>query len=60
VINLLRILLLYEVALHFPENLYFFHKFFFTGIIYLLVFILWYFWVNEVKKWKPGYTRSNG
>jgi exosortase family protein XrtF len=50
-INLLRVLGLFEVALHFPEQLYFFHKFFFTGIIYMFVFILWFFWVKAVKKW---------
>jgi exosortase family protein XrtF len=50
-INLLRVLALYEVALYFPEKLYFFHKFFFTGIIYAFVFMLWFLWVNAIKKW---------
>ena len=48
-VNLLRIGLLYGVAFYFPEQLYFFHKYFFTGIIYIMVFILWYLWVRRVK-----------
>ena len=48
-INLLRIGLLYGVASHFPEQLYFFHKYFFTGIIYIMVFILWYLWVRHIN-----------
>jgi exosortase family protein XrtF len=49
IVNLLRVIGLYEVALHFPDKLYFFHKYFFTGVIYLMVFIIWYFWVNKIK-----------
>jgi exosortase family protein XrtF len=51
-INLLRIIALYVVALKFPDALYFFHKFFFTGIIYLIVFALWYLWTVKVKQWR--------
>lgn len=49
IVNLLRVMGLYEVALFFPDKLYFFHKYFFTGVIYLIVFVLWYFWVNKIK-----------
>jgi len=52
--NLARVLLLYEVALHFPSSLYFFHKYFFTGVLYLIVFILWYFWVQQTKVSERG------
>jgi exosortase family protein XrtF len=52
IINLLRIIALYCVALKFPDALYFFHKFFFTGIIYLIVFGLWYLWTVRVKQWR--------
>lgn len=48
--NLARVSLLYEVAIYFPDQLYFFHKYLFTAIIYCLVFILWYKWVDAVKK----------
>lgn len=52
VINILRVSALYSVALHFPDQLYFFHKFFFTGMIYAVVFLLWFLWVRQVKAWK--------
>ena len=48
-LNLLRVALLYGVAIHFPNQLYFFHKYLFTGIIYVIVFILWFYWVRDVK-----------
>jgi exosortase family protein XrtF len=51
-VNLLRVIALYLVALHFPQALYFFHKFLFTGAIYALVFALWYYWTIKVKEWK--------
>lgn len=51
-VNLLRIVGLYLVALKFPEALYFLHKFLFTGIIYLIVFALWYLWALRVKRWR--------
>jgi exosortase family protein XrtF len=52
--NLLRVSLLYEVALHRPSQLYFFHKYLFTGILYLVVFVLWYFWVKQIKEIESG------
>jgi exosortase family protein XrtF len=54
-INLLRIIALYIVALEFPQALYFFHKFLFTGVIYLIVFGLWYWWTLKVKEWQVRY-----
>lgn len=45
-LNLVRVGLLAEVALFYPEQLYFFHKYLFTGFIYSVVFILWYYWVK--------------
>lgn len=51
-INLLRVMLLFQVSLHFPQQLYFFHKYFFTGMLYLFVFALWYAWVKRVKREK--------
>jgi exosortase family protein XrtF len=48
--NVLRVSLLFEVALNFPDQLYFFHKFLFTGFIYGVVFLLWYKWVRLVQK----------
>jgi exosortase family protein XrtF len=48
-VNLARICLLYGVAFYFPDQLYFFHKYLFTGMIYAFVFVLWYFWVKRVN-----------
>lgn len=45
-LNLVRVALLVEVALFYPEQLYFFHKYLFTGFIYSVVFVLWYYWVK--------------
>lgn len=50
VMNIARIVLLYGVAFYFPSRLYFFHKYFFTGIIYAVVFLLWYLWVRNVRR----------
>jgi len=52
--NLLRVMLLFEVALNFPDYLYFFHKFLFTGFIYLVVFVMWYYWIRHVRKHTDG------
>lgn len=49
-LNLFRVTLLYAVRFYFPDQLYFFHKYLFTGIIYVIVFVLWYYWVQRVKK----------
>lgn len=49
VLNLMRVGLLAEVALFYPEHLYFFHKYLFTGFIYAVVFVLWYYWVKKAS-----------
>ncbi len=51
-LNLLRLTLLYAAAFYFPEYLYFFHKYLFTGIIYAMVFVLWFFWTKKIKDGK--------
>lgn len=48
-INLGRIYLLFLVALYRPNYLYFTHKYFFTGIIYIAIFALWYIWIIITK-----------
>jgi len=54
IVNVTRICLLYAVAFYFHEQLYFFHKYFFTGIIYVMVFVLWFYWVRKIKSYgKP-------
>ncbi|MFM8912146.1 MAG: exosortase family protein XrtF, partial [Flammeovirgaceae bacterium] len=48
-LNLLRVAALYAVELNWPRYLYLFHKYLFTGGIYLAVFFLWYLWSKQVK-----------
>jgi exosortase family protein XrtF len=43
--NLIRIALLYCVAIYSPLYFYYFHKFFFTALLYLVIFVLWTIWV---------------
>jgi exosortase family protein XrtF len=45
IFNLGRISLLYFVAQRYEEYFYLFHKYFFTAIIYVVVFLLWFVWV---------------
>ena len=45
VANLARLWLLYYTALFEPKYFYYFHKYFFTAILYLIVFALWALWV---------------
>lgn len=47
--NLVRIIVLFFIALSFPDYLYFLHKYFFTAFLYLVVFIFWYFWVSRMQ-----------
>ena len=48
--NILRVAGLFIVANYFPDTLYLMHKFVFTGIIYALVFFLWYLWVAKFSR----------
>jgi exosortase family protein XrtF len=47
VMNLARISLLFFVAEYMPRFMYFTHKYLFTAIIYVVVFILWVWWVKK-------------
>jgi exosortase family protein XrtF len=44
--NLGRISLLFLVAEYIPRAMYFTHKFFFTAILYVVIFALWLWWVK--------------
>ena len=48
-VNLLRIMLLYQTALYRPLFFYYFHKYFFTAILYLVVFGLWFVWIERIQ-----------
>jgi exosortase family protein XrtF len=49
-VNLLRVGLLYVTALHFQSYFYYVHKYFFTAILYVIIFILWAIWVLRINK----------
>ncbi|MBT1705349.1 exosortase family protein XrtF [Chryseosolibacter indicus] len=46
IFNLLRISLLYYTAIYKANYFYYFHKYFFTAILYLVVFMLWGIWIT--------------
>ncbi|MEL7005013.1 MAG: exosortase family protein XrtF [Bacteroidota bacterium] len=46
--NLIRICLLFYVAINLEDYFYFTHKYFFTAIIYVVVFVMWYIWVSKI------------
>jgi exosortase family protein XrtF len=50
--NLFRIGLLFFVAEFMPQFMYFTHKYLFTAILYIVIFLLWIVWVkkNKVRK----------
>lgn len=53
--NLLRISLLFSLALNYATQFYYYHKYFFTATLYLVVFGLWALWVirfNEKRNIK--------
>jgi exosortase family protein XrtF len=51
--NLLRVSLLYYTAIHQPAYFYYFHKYFFTAVLYFVVFALWALWVVKFNA-RPG------
>lgn len=50
--NLGRLVALSLISLHYPQHMYFFHKYGFTIIIYGAVFLLWVVWVSKLHR-KP-------
>ena len=55
--NLLRIGLLYHLALKNSAQFYYYHKYFFTATLYLVVFGLWIVWVmwnNDKRNIEPA------
>lgn len=45
--NIARIALLYYTAIQYEEYFYYVHKYFFTAILYLIVFSLWSVWIVQ-------------
>jgi exosortase family protein XrtF len=48
--NLGRISLLFFVTEYMPRAMYFTHKYFFTAILYVVIFVLWVWWVRRYAK----------
>lgn len=44
--NLVRLGLLYYTAAYRPMYFYYFHKYLFTAVLYVVVFVLWYIWMG--------------
>jgi len=51
--NLGRIILLFFVAEHLPDYMYFTHKYLFTAAIYVAVFVLWVIWIKKYTTSQP-------
>ena len=51
-LNLARIYGLFMVAVYLPHQFYFVHKYFFTAILYVLIFLLWILWfrISGIRK----------
>ena len=50
VANLGRIMLLFYTALYRPSFFYYFHKYLFTAILYLVVIALWFIWIESDRR----------
>ncbi|MBX7124412.1 MAG: exosortase family protein XrtF [Cyclobacteriaceae bacterium] len=48
--NIVRLLLLCWVAIHFKSYFYYVHKYAFTAAIYAVVFLVWFFWIRQSRK----------
>jgi exosortase family protein XrtF len=49
VANLGRVITLFFIAKYYPQSLYFFHKYLFTAGLYLVVFVMWYLWIEKFR-----------
>ena len=48
--NLVRVCGLFGIALNYPQQFYFMHKYLFTGSLFLIVFLLWIGWILLLRK----------
>ena len=48
IVNLARIALLFWVSIYNPDYMYFMHKYFFTAVLYIVIFLLWVWWVRKL------------
>jgi exosortase family protein XrtF len=49
IFNLFRIFLLFFVSIEMPRYMYFTHKYFFTAILYVVIFLMWIYWLQKNK-----------
>lgn len=56
--NLIRIAMLFFVAEYYEQYFYYIHKYAFTAIIYVVVFLLWVIWVMRFNK-RPVKSSGN-
>ena len=48
--NLMRVMMLYFIAKYQNEYFYYAHKYVLTAFLYLMVFALWWWWIEKVNK----------
>jgi hypothetical protein len=41
-----------------PKAMYFTHKYFFTAILYVVIFVLWVWWVKKFSALKTSHEES--
>jgi exosortase family protein XrtF len=56
--NLARISLLFLVAEYMPKAMYFTHKYFFTAILYVVIFLMWVWWVRRSTRLKTSHEAA--
>lgn len=56
--NLLRIAGLFLIAERAPHLMYFMHKYLFTGLLYLIIFAIWYLWVAGSRSKKVEHAEQ--
>lgn len=49
-LNQVRLILLAIIAVDYASHMHFFHKYFFTGIIYGVILLMWYWWARINRK----------
>ena len=57
--NLIRVCALFGIALNYPQQFYFMHKYLFTGILFLIVFLLWIGWILLVRNSDRKYRTTD-
>jgi exosortase/archaeosortase family protein len=48
-VNLLRVISLILIQIHSPQHLNFNHKYTFAIIIYSIIFLMWFYWANNIS-----------